>query len=137
MPPSLRRRPMESFKLRKADLLLLAAALVFGAVLAAVLLLLRSPGGTVQVRVAGAVTAGYPLDVNASYTITGANGGTNLLVIEDGAARIEEASCPDGVCVHTGRIRRNGQSIVCLPNQVVVEIVSETENSSGVDMTAG
>ena len=29
---------MESFKLRKADLLLLAAALVFGAVLAAVLL---------------------------------------------------------------------------------------------------
>ena len=105
-------------------------------VLAAVLLL-RSPGGTVQVRVAGAVTAGYPLDRDASYTITGANGGTNLLVIEDGAARIEEASCPDGVCVHTGRIRRNGQSIVCLPNQVVVEIVSETENSSGVDMTAG
>ena len=136
MPPSLRRRSMESFTLRKADLLLLAAALVFGAVLAAVLLL-RSPGGTVQVRVAGAVTAGYPLDVDASYTITGANGGTNLLVIEDGAARIEEASCPDGVCVHTGRIRRNGQSIVCLPNQVVVEIVSDTENSSGVDMTAG
>ena len=128
---------MESFKLRKADLLLLAAALVFGAVLAAVLLLLRSPGGTVQVRVAGAVTAGYPLDVDASYTITGANGGTNLLVIEDGAARIEEASCPDGVCVHTGRIRRNGQSIVCLPNQAVVEIVSDTENSSGVDITAG
>lgn len=127
---------MESFKLRKADLLLLAAALVFGAVLAAVLLL-RSPGGTVQVRVAGAVTAGYPLDVDASYTITGVNGGTNLLVIEDGAARIEEASCPDGVCVHIGRIRRNGQSIVCLPNQVVVEIVSDTENSSGVDMTAG
>lgn len=127
---------MESFKLRKADLLLLAAALVFGAVLAAVLLL-RSPGGTVQVRVAGAITAGYPLDVDASYTIVGVNGGTNLLVIEDGAARIEEASCPDGVCVHTGRIRRNGQSIVCLPNQVVVEIVSDTENSSGVDMTAG
>lgn len=129
---------MESFKLRKADLLLLAAAFVFSAVLAAVLLLLRaSGGGTVQVRVAGAVTAGYPLDVDASYTITGANGGTNLLVIEDGAARIEEASCPDGVCVHTGRIRRNGQSIVCLPNQVVVEIVSDTENSSGVDITAG
>lgn len=128
---------MESFKLRKADMLLLAAAFVFSAVLAAVLLLRASGGGTVQVRVAGAVTAGYPLDVDASYTITGANGGTNLLVIEDGAARIEEASCPDGVCVHTGRIRRNGQSIVCLPNQVVVEIVSDTENSSGVDITAG
>ena len=128
---------MKSFKLRKADLILLAGVLAAGAVLAAVLLLRTSGGGTVQVRVAGAVTAGYPLDRDASYTITGANGGTNLLIIEDGTARVEEASCPDGVCVHTGRIRRNGQSIVCLPNQVVVEIVSGTENSSIVDITAG
>lgn len=128
---------MESFKLRKADLILLAGALAVGAVLAAVLLLRSSGGGTVQVRVAGVVTAGYPLDRDASYTIIGANGGTNLLVIEDGTARVEEASCPDGVCVHTGRIRRNGRSIVCLPNQVVVEIVSGTENSSIVDITAG
>ena len=125
---------MESFKLRKADLLLLAAALVFGAVLAAVLLLRASGGGTVQVRVAGTVTAGYPLDRDASYTITGANGGTNLLVIEDGAARIEEASCPDGVCVHTGRIRRNGQSIVCLPARVAVTLEGA---ASDYDLIAG
>ena len=128
---------MKPFKLRKADLILLAVVLALGAVLAAVLLLRSSGGGVAQVRVAGTVTASYPLDEDASYTITGANGGTNLLVIEDGSARIEEASCPDGVCVHTGRVRRDGQSIVCLPNQVVVEIVSETENSSGVDITAG
>lgn len=128
---------MKPFKLRKADLILLAVVLALGAVLAAVLLL-RSSGGVAQVRVAGVVTASYPLDEDASYTITGADGGTNLLVIEDGSARIEEASCPDGVCVHTGRVRRDGQSIVCLPNQVVVEIVSESaENSSGVDITAG
>ncbi len=129
---------MESFKLRKADLILFAAVLVFGAVLATVLLLRSAGGGMAQVRVAGMVTASYPLNENASYTITGANGGTNLLVIEDGSARIEEASCPDGVCIHTGRVRRDGQSIVCLPNQVVVEIISETvKDSSGVDMTAG
>ena len=128
---------MKPFKLRKADLILLAVVLALGAVLAAALLLRSSGGGVAQVRVAGTVTASYPLDEDASYTITGANGGTNLLVIEDGSARIEEASCPDGVCVHTGRVRRDGQSIVCLPNQVVVEIVSETENSSGVDITAG
>lgn len=129
---------MKPFKLRKADLILLAVVLALGAVLAAVLLLRSSGGGMAQVRVAGVVTASYPLDEDASYTITGANGGTNLLVIEDGSARIEEASCPDGVCVHTGRVHRDGQSIVCLPNQVVVEIVSESaENSSGVDITAG
>ncbi len=129
---------MESFKLRKADLILFTAVLAFGAVLATVLLQRSTGGGVAQVRVAGMVTASYPLNENASYTITGANGGTNLLVIEDGSARIEEASCPDGVCIHTGRVRRDGQSIVCLPNQVVVEIISETaKESSGVDMTAG
>ena len=128
---------MKPFKLRKADLILLAVVLALGAVLAAALLLRSSGGGVAQVRVAGTVTASYPLDEDASYTITGANGGTNLLVIEDGSARIEEASCPDGVGVHPGRVRRDGQSIVCLPNQVVVEIVSGAENESGVDITAG
>lgn len=128
---------MEALKLRKADLILLAAALAVGAVLAAVMLLRSSVGGTAQVRVAGAVTASYPLSKDAAYTIHGVNGGTNLLVIENGSARVEEASCPDGICVHTGRVSRNGQSIVCLPNQVVVEIVSETKSDSGVDITAG
>ncbi len=128
---------MKPFKLRKADLILFAGVLAVGVVLAAVLLLRSSGGSAAQVRVAGAVTASYPLDEDAAYTITGVNGGTNLLVIEDGSARIEEASCPDGVCVHTGRVRRDGQSIVCLPNQVVVEIVSGAENESGVDITAG
>lgn len=128
---------MEALKLRKADLMLIAAVFAVGAVLVAVMLLLSSDGGTAQVRVAGVVTASYPLDRDATYTIDGVNGGTNLLIIENGSARIEEASCPDGICVHTGRVSRNGQSIVCLPNQVVVEIVSETENDSGVDITAG
>lgn len=128
---------MEALKLRKADLMLIAAVFAVGAVLAAVMLLLSSDGGTAQIRVAGVVTASYPLDRDATYTIDGVNGGTNLLIIENGSARIEEASCPDGICVHTGRVSRNGQSIVCLPNQVVVEIVSETENDSGVDITAG
>ena len=128
---------MEALKLRKADLMLIAVVFAVGAVLVAVMLLLSSDGGTAQVRVAGVVTASYPLDRDATYTIDGVNGGTNLLIIENGSARIEEASCPDGICVHTGRVSRNGQSIVCLPNQVVVEIVSETENDSDVDITAG
>lgn len=128
---------MEALKLRKADLMLIAVVFAVGAVLVTVMLLLSSDGGTAQVRIAGVVTASYPLDRDATYTIDGVNGGTNLLIIENGSARIEEASCPDGICVHTGRVSRNGQSIVCLPNQVVVEIVSETENDSGVDITAG
>ena len=128
---------MATLRLKRADIILLAGVLLVGAVLAAVLFCTSSGGGQVQVRVDGSVAATYPLSRDASYTINGANGGTNLLVIEDGTARIEEASCPDGICVNTGRISRSGQSIVCLPNKVVVEIISAQGDDAGVDIVTG
>jgi len=35
---------------------------------------------------------------------------------------MQEADCPDQVCVNTRPADREGQSIVCLPNRVVVEV---------------
>lgn len=130
------KRYMKKIKWRRADIILIAALLAVGGIFAVVLLLTTSSGDKVNVRVAGTVTASYPLNQDASYWIDGVNGGRNLLVIEDGTARIEEASCPDGVCVHTGRVKRSGQSIVCLPNQVVVEILGENGNEpDDIDIT--
>ena len=39
-----------------------------------------------------------------------------------------EADCPDQLCVHQKKISMNHESIICLPNRVVVEIES-SENS--------
>lgn len=36
--------------------------------------------------------------------------------------RVSESDCPGQDCVHTGTITRAGQSIVCLPEQVVVQL---------------
>ena len=36
--------------------------------------------------------------------------------------RVAESDCPGQDCVHTGTITRAGQSIVCLPEQVVVQL---------------
>ena len=49
-------------------------------------------------------------------------GGTNRLVIEDGTARMEWADCPDQICVNHRPVSRNGESIICLPNEVVVSV---------------
>ena len=69
------------------------------------------------------------------------DGGTNELVIEDGEARLTEADCPDSLCVNMGRISRSGQSIICLPHQVVVRIVddsaAETQGVDDVDIVTG
>lgn len=56
-----------------------------------------------------------------------ANKGHNIVKIQDGKAEMIEASCPDQICVHHRKISNTGETIVCLPNKVVVEIVGKTK----------
>jgi hypothetical protein len=109
---------------KTADWILIGGLLVVAAV--AFLLLRRTPtGGVVEVQVDGTIVATLPLDVDTTYAIDGVGGGHNTLVIADGKATIIEATCPDGVCVRHRAIDKAGQSIICLPNKVVVRVVGE------------
>ena len=108
---------------RRADLILIGVLLAVGVLLSLGAVLLSRTGESVQIRVSGRVVASYPLSEDLETEISGANGGVNRLLIRGGGAWMEEASCPDKLCVGMGVIRRSGQSIICLPNQVVVEIV--------------
>lgn len=49
--------------------------------------------------------------------------GWNLLVIKDGQVNIKDASCPDKICVNTSVASQLGDMIVCLPHEVIVEII--------------
>lgn len=111
--------------LKTADLILIGGLLVVAAVLALVLWHRSPTGGTVEVQVDGITVATLPLDADTTYVIDGANGGHNTLVITDGKAAVTEATCPDGVCVRHRAIDKAGQSIICLPNKVVVRVVGE------------
>lgn len=53
----------------------------------------------------------------------------NTVEISDGRIRIKSATCTDQVCVRTGYIQRAGQTIICLPHQLVIEIQNIGENS--------
>lgn len=60
-----------------------------------------------------------------------------LELLESGKVRVTESTCPDKICVRTGWIGRPGQSIVCLPNRVVVRIEgSEIRYDPGSDLDA-
>ena len=56
-----------------------------------------------------------------------------ILLDRDGV-RVAESDCPGQDCVHTGTITRAGQSIVCLPEQVVVQL---TGGGGGPDAVLG
>ena len=104
----------------RADLVLILGLLLLGAVAFLVLRLFSSHGVYAEVRVNGELAGSYPLSEDGEYRIAD---GRNLLVIEDGAAYMKEADCPDRVCVRTGKISRAGESILCLPNRVEVGFV--------------
>lgn len=85
-------------------------------------------GDKVVVKVNGVETHSYSLSENAQFEIkTGENNeNINVVVIENGKVRVTEADCPDGICKKYRPISYVGETIVCLPHKVVVEIVSES-----------
>jgi hypothetical protein len=102
---------------------ILIAVLIFGAVAAALIFYISgSSGYLVNVYVDGRLTGEYLLSEDNNIIIQGYNGGVNTLVIKDGAAYMKEADCPDKLCIHQGRISREGMELVCMPNRVVVRI---------------
>lgn len=84
----------------------------------------RQPAAIVEVSVDGKVTGTYPLYKHNDILLHGYGTGTNHLIIQDGSAWITEATCPDKVCIHQGKIQENGQMLVCLPNRLIVQITT-------------
>lgn len=58
----------------------------------------------------------------------------NTVLIKDHTIRMEEADCPDQICVQMGTLQKGHPPIVCLPHHLVVRYASDT---SGVDGSAG
>lgn len=81
--------------------------------------------GRVTIKVNGVIEGVYSLEEEQEIDI---NGGTNHLVIKNGKADMTEADCPDKLCVNQRAISKKQESIICLPNRIVVEIDS-SENS--------
>ena len=116
---------MEEKRFARGDLKLIAALLLAGLAIILLLTLNRRDGRQVVVRVDGQIAARLPLAQDASYPVEIEGTVTNVLTIKGGAVRMEEADCPDHLCIHRGAIRYAGDSIICLPNKVVVEISGE------------
>lgn len=56
--------------------------------------------------------------------------GYNLLAVSGSRVSMEKADCRDQICVHHIPITGGGESIICLPHRLVVEIVGETDSET-------
>lgn len=117
----------DHLRFRKGDLIAIACVLALAGTLALVLLPRLSSGSDLMVEVYqnGRLIRQIPLHEDASFTVSGAY--ENTVQIKDGTVHVSEASCPGNDCVHSGRISRSGQSIICLPNKLEIRISGEPE----------
>ena len=106
------------------DVLFIAVLLLIVVLAGAAFFFLRGEGDSVTVSVDGKHYGTYPLHADLTLSICTGAGDTqeNLLVIRDGKALVESATCPDGICAAHKPISREGESIVCLPHRVVITV---------------
>lgn len=75
----------------------------------------------VQIYKGNTLIESYPLNKNGAYDIK-TDDGFNRVIIKQGVVYIEEADCPDKLCVNQGKISKSGESVICLPHKLVVKI---------------
>ncbi|QPS71458.1 NusG domain II-containing protein [Lactococcus garvieae] len=89
-------------------------------------------GTEAQLRVEGKVIKTFDLHKNQTWTYHSKDGDYNEIQVKDGAIAVVKASCRDQIDVERGFVSKVGDTIVCLPHNLVIKVIGEQENS-GVD----
>lgn len=108
----------------KNDIIFVSVLLLMISVIGIFYFFFRGEGDTVIVTVDREIYGEYPLESDLVLEIR-TEDSLNTLVIRDGKAYMETADCPDGICTEHSPIFRDGESIICLPNKVVVTVVAK------------
>ena len=141
--------------IRKADIILFIVLVAIGLAASAALTLSHGEAGSsskVIIESGGDLYARYPLSEDRTVVVpapkqiaadapsadTDGEASAqydyyNVVVISGGTVSVTEASCKNQVCVKHGVISRPGESIVCLPNRMVVRIENGSGEGGGYD----
>lgn len=95
----------------------------------------KAPGQYAEIYQDAVLIQTVDLSIDTEFIITNDAGGYNTILVKNGAISVSEANCPDKYCIHQGAISGGPQPIVCLPNKLVIKIVSPTGDAP--DMIVG
>lgn len=108
--------------MRKRDYILFAVTII--SILLSSIFIYSMPekqNAILQIRIEDKIYGEYDLNVDQNISIND----TNTCVIKDKTVTMTNASCPDKLCVHTLPINQYGGTIICLPNRVILEIITK------------
>lgn len=113
------------------DIILFAVIIIIAVSGLLILNFSRAEGKSVIILIDGVETARYSINTNLEKVIETENG-SNTLVIKSGKVSVKNADCPDLVCVKHREISKDGETIICLPHKLVIEISKETDDNLDV-----
>ncbi|MBO4392677.1 MAG: NusG domain II-containing protein [Clostridia bacterium] len=116
----------KNLKIRKSDIVLTCAIVVFCAAAALLMFFLRTGGDTVRIYKNGELFAERSLSQDDIINVDGLMD----VVIQNGKVRVENSVCPSGACEHSGSVYKKGESIICLPNKILIKISGEGETDA-------
>lgn len=121
--------------MKRPPVTLLTDIVILGLAIAAILWIsgntLSSGSGYLQVQTHDG-TYRYSLATDREIHVEGPLGDTHI-IIEDGRAHIHDSACPTKSCTHQRPIFSARSWIACLPNQILLTIVGESEGDMEVD----
>ena len=113
----------KDLKIRKNDIFLIASVIILCLIIAVIPFFFSSDGSSVLIYLDGELYAEKSLNENSVTDIDG----LMQVVIENGKAYVKNSVCPNGACEHSAPVSSSGESIICLPNKIMIKISGETE----------
>lgn len=90
-----------------------------------------SKGNMVYVTVDGNEIVKADINIDKKFSVKGVLGITEV-EIKNGRLRVVDSPCDNKTCVKTGWIDKPYQSIICIPNHVVIEIIDNNEEIDAI-----
>ncbi len=110
--------------LKPADAIIISLVIAFAVV--SFIFLPKSAGEKFVVTHDGKIILEGELSKDSEYSINGSLGQMKLLV-KDGKISVVKSNCPRKLCIKRGSISKQGDSIICVPNRVIITIQGKGE----------
>jgi hypothetical protein len=110
------------------DKILIAGLVVLTLLSFPVIKYFHHEGKWVVIDADGRVVGNFSLDEDRFIPVDGKLGTTTVKIAGKGV-RVLDSPCPYKLCVKSGPISRSGETLVCLPNRVVIRIKGGDERS--------
>ena len=113
--------------MKRFDMYVIIAVVVITGLLFTTFALQSKDHPEVVISLKGEEYARVPLDGKEHVYEIATELGYNKIIVDHNGVHIEEADCPDHDCIAIGTLNRVGQSVICAPHYLVIEIVGSNQ----------